>query len=48
MMGSVIQYAFPYLGIGFSLSTYRLLVKGAVRNYRKMLALSTLTAFDAK
>jgi hypothetical protein len=40
MVGSVIQFTFPHLGLGFFFSTYSLLIKDAVRNYRKMLAQS--------
>jgi hypothetical protein len=40
IMGSIILFAFPRSGLGFFFCDYRLLIKGAVRNYRKMLALS--------
>jgi hypothetical protein len=37
MVGSIILFAIPRLGLGFFFSTYRLLIKGAMKNYRKTL-----------
>lgn len=37
---SVFIFAFPHLGLGFSFSTYRFLIRGVMRKHRKRLALS--------
>jgi hypothetical protein len=37
VVGSVIKFDIPYLGLGFFFSTYRLLIKGVIKNYRKKL-----------
>jgi hypothetical protein len=36
-MGSIIFFAFPHLEPGFFFSTYRLLLEGEMKNYRKTL-----------
>ena len=40
LVGSVIKFAFPQMSHEFSFNAYSLFVRGVVRNYRQMLALS--------
>jgi hypothetical protein len=37
MVESVILFAFPHLELGFFFSTYRFLIRGVIRNYKKSL-----------
>ena len=41
-MGSIILFAFPRLGLGFFFCTYKLLIDGAMKNWRKTLLNQTI------